>query len=223
MPPFSSDVSSSSLFPLPSELPPRFFVFSSMALGFFGAGEKPLNPLVAYAENALVVVLLTPPTVCNFRDAGELLLPNAGPGDPGRTYGEDVDPNIGRTWSWDGVKGVRTPLDQGDGEGDGGAVVLVEEDPNTLGPLTDAKGDVVEENARNPPPEDVGSGSSVGFLSGGGEGRFVSLGFASSSASSLGLFVDSGPDDFLGDMDGLTFAYAMKPTYEKSGNRFSRI
>jgi len=168
------------------------------------------------------VVLLTPPTVCNFRDEGELLLPNAGPGDPGRTYGEDVDPNTGRTWSWDGVRGVRTPLDHGEGEGDSGVVVLVEEDPNTLGPLTDANGDVVEENASNPAPEVVGWDSSTGFLSGGGEGRLVSLGFASSSASSLGLFVDSEPEVFLGDMNGFMSAYAMKPICKRSGNGFAR-
>lgn len=213
-------MSSPSLFPLPSELPSRFFAFSSTAFAFFGAGEKPLNPFVAYAENALVVVLLTPPAVCNFRGEGELLLPNAGPGEPGRTYGEDVDPNTGRTWSWDGVKGVRTPLDHGEGEGEGGAVVLVEDDPNTLGPLMDANGEVVDENACNLAPEVVGSGSSMGFLSGGGEGRLASRGFASSSASSLGLFADSGPDGFLGDMNGLILAYAMKPTWKKSGNVF---
>ena len=174
---------------------------------------------MAYAENALVV-LLTPPTVCNFRGEGELLLPNAGPGDPGRTYGEDVDPNTGRVWSWDGVRGVRTPAVHGEGEGDGGAVFFVEEDPNTLGPLTDANGDAVEENGSNPSPEVVDSGFSAGFLSGGGEGRLVSLGFASSSASSLGLFVDSEPEVFLGDMNGLILAYAMKPIYKKSGNEF---
>ena len=55
-----------------------------MVFVVFGAGENPLNPLVAYAEKALVF-LLTPPTVCNFRDEGEWLLPNAGPGEPGRT------------------------------------------------------------------------------------------------------------------------------------------
>ena len=150
-----------------------------------------------------------------------MLLPNAGPGDPGRTYGEDVDPNTGRVWSWDGVKGVRTPLDHGEGDGDGGAVVLVEDIPNTLGPLTDANGDVVEANARNPPPEVIGFGSSTGFLSGGGEGRLVSLGFASSSASSLGLLVDSELEDFLGDMNESMLAYAMKPTYMRSGNGFT--
>lgn len=176
---------------------------------------------MAYAENALVVFLLTPPTVCNFRDEGELLLPNDGPGDPGRTYGEDVDPNTGRAWSWDGVKGVRTPLGHGEGDGDGGAVVLVDEVPNTLGPLTDANEDFVEANARNPPPEVLGFGSSMGFLSGGGEGRLVSLGFASSSASSLGLFAVSELGDFLGDTNGLALAYAMKPTYKKSGDEFT--
>lgn len=117
--------------------------------------------------------------------------------------------------------GVRTPLDHGEGDGDGGAVVFVEEIPNTLGPLTDAKGDVVEANARNPPPEVVGFGSSTDFLSGGGEGRLASLGFASSSASSLGLLVDSELEDFLGDMNELTLAYAIKPIYEKSGNWFT--
>ena len=71
--------------------------------------------------------LLTPPTVQSFREEGELLLPNAGPGDLGRTYGEDVDPNTGCIWSSDGVRGVRTPLDHGEGDGDGGAVVLFEE------------------------------------------------------------------------------------------------
>lgn len=108
---------------------------------------------------------------------------------------------------------MRTPLDHGEGDGDGGAVVLEEDVPNTLGPFTDANGDVVEANARNPPPEVVGFGSSAGFLSGGGEGRLVSLGFASSSASSLGLLVDSELEDFLGDMDESALAYAMKPTY----------
>lgn len=168
-----------------------------------------------------MVFLLAPPTVCSFRDEGELLLPNAGPGDPGRTYGEVMDPNTGRGWSWDGVKGVRTPLDHGEGDGDGGAVVLVEDVPNTLGPLTDANGDVVEANARNPPPEVVGFGSSAGFLSGGGEGRLVSLGFASSSASSLGLLVDSELEDFLGDMNESALAYAMKPTYMQLGDGFT--
>lgn len=118
---------------------------------------------------------------------------------------------------------MRTPLVHGEGEGDGGAVVLVEEDPNTLGPLTDANGEAVEENGSNPPPEVVGSGSSTGFLSGGGEGRLGSLGFASSSASSLGLFADSEPEDFLGDMNGLRLAYAMKPIYKKSGDGSSSI
>jgi len=116
---------------------------------------------------------------------------------------------------------VRTPVGHGEGDGDGGALVLVEEVPNTLGPFTDANEDVVEANARNPPPEVLGFGSSTGFLSGGGEGRLVSLGFASSSASSLGLFVDSEPGDFLGDMNALTLAYAMKPTYKKSGGGFT--
>ena len=109
---------------------------------------------------------------------------------------------------------MRTPLDQGEGEGDGGAVVLLEEVPNTLGPLTGANGDFVEAKARNPFPEVVGFGSSTGSLSGGGEGRLASRGFASSSASSLGLFVDSELDGFLGDVNGLTLAYAMKPTCE---------
>lgn len=208
---FSSDASSSSLFSLPSGLSCRFFPFSSAVLVVFGAGEKPLNPLVAYAEKALVF-LLTLPKFCNFRGVGELLLPNARPGDPGRTYGEDVDPNTGRVWSWEGVKGVRTPVDHGEGDGDGGAVVLVEVVPNTLGPLTDANGDFVEAKARNPPPDVDGFGSSIGFLSGGGEGRLASRGFASSSASSLGLFDDSELEDFLGDTNGLMFAYAMKPT-----------
>lgn len=113
---------------------------------------------------------------------------------------------------------MRTPVDHGEGEGDGGVVVLVEEEPNTLGPLTDANGDVVEENARKPPPEVVDSETWTGFLSGGGEGRLVSLGFASSSASSLGLFAVSEPEDFLGDMDGFVLAYAMKPIYKRSGN-----
>ena len=116
---------------------------------------------------------------------------------------------------------MRTPLDHGEGDGDGGAVVLVEDVPNTLGPLTDANGDVVEANARNPPPEVVGLGSSTGFLSGGGDGRLVSLGFASSSASSLGRLVDSELEDFLGDMNELMLAYAMKPTYIQSGNGFT--
>lgn len=118
---------------------------------------------------------------------------------------------------------MRTPVDHGEGEGDGGVVVLVEEDPNTLGPLTDANGDVVEENARNPAPEVVGCDSSTGFLSGGGEGRLASLGFTSSSASSLGLFVDSEPEDFLGDMNGFMSAYAMKPICKGSGSGFSRF
>lgn len=108
---------------------------------------------------------------------------------------------------------MRTPLGHGEGDGDGGAVVFVEDVLNTLGPLTDANGDVVEANARNPPPEVVGFGCSMGFLSGGGEGRLVSLGFASSSASSLGLLVDSKLEGFLGDMNVFTLAYAMKPTY----------
>ena len=115
---------------------------------------------------------------------------------------------------------MRTPLDHGEGDGDGGAVILVEV-PNTLEPLTDANGDVVEENARNPPPKVVDFDSSTGFLSGGGEGRLVSLGFASSSASSLGLLVDSELEDFLGDVNGLMLAYAMKPTYENLGNGFT--
>ena len=121
---------------------------------------------------------------------------------------------------------MRTPLDHGEGEGDSGVVVLVEEDPNMLGPLTDANGDAVEENASNPLPEVLGCDSSTGFfsgvLSGGGEGRLVSLGFASSSASSLGLFVDSETKDFLGDMNGFMSAYAMKPICKRSGDGFAR-
>ena len=101
---------------------------------------------------------------------------------------------------------MRTPLDHGEGDGDGGAVVLLEEVPNTLGPLTDANGDVVDANARNPPPEVVGFCSSAGFLSGGGEGRLASLGFTSSSASSLGLLAVSEFEGFLGDVKGLTLA-----------------
>jgi len=69
-----------------------------MVFVVFGAGENPLSPLVAYVEKALVFLLILP-TVWSFRDEGELLLPNAEPGDPGRTYGEDVDPNTGRVWS----------------------------------------------------------------------------------------------------------------------------
>lgn len=101
---------------------------------------------------------------------------------------------------------MRTLLDHGEGDGDGGAVVLVEMVPNALEPLVDANGDFVEANARNPSPKEVGFGSSICCFSGGGEGRFVSLGFASSSASSLGLFEDSELEDFLGDMKGLTLA-----------------
>lgn len=164
-----------------------------------------------------------PPTVCSFRDEGELLLPNAEPGDPGRTYGEDVDPNTGRGWSWDGVMGVSTLLDHGEGDGDNGAVVFVEVAPNMLGPLVDANGDFVEEKARNPWSEDVGFGSSTGRFSGGGEGRLLSLGFASSSASSLGRFEESELEDFLGDMKALTSAYAIKPICEVGVNEFACI
>lgn len=113
---------------------------------------------------------------------------------------------------------MRTLPDHGEGDGDGGAVVLAEVVPNTLGPWTDANGDLVEANARNLSPEDVGFGSSADCFSGGGEGRLVSLGFASSSASSLGLFEDSELEDFLGVMEELALAYAMKPTCETGVN-----
>ena len=116
---------------------------------------------------------------------------------------------------------MRTLLDHGEGDGDGGAVVLAEVVPNMLGPLTDANGDFVEANARNPSSEDVGFGSSISCFSGGGDGRLVSLGFTSSSASSLGLFEDSELEDFLGDTKGLRLAYAMKPACETAANEFA--